>query len=152
MNTSDSLAGNKQVFNVCCHAVNIYVKTAVLIVQCRVNQNRLFSYVYSVACKHTHHSRDTFFNSTLAADCLNHRSVEPNCLAASCVNAFAAVGTFSYDRCCGHVSCLKRMHKYLTVTVYKLCAERTNLFGNECAEYLLRICRTCRVILESVGI
>ena len=46
--------------------------------------------------------------------------------------------------------------KVNTTTVYryldKLCAERTNFFRNKSTENLLRISRTCRVILESVGI
>ena len=44
------------------------------------------------------------------------------------------------------------MHKHLTVAVDELCTERTNLFGDERTEYLLRIGSAGGMILKRIGI
>ena len=118
----------------------------------RINENRLFSYVDTVASEHTHHRRDSAFDCTFAAYLFDHRRVKPYGFAVAGVNTFVAVGTFSYYRSRSNVACFKRMHKYFTVAVYKLCAERTNLFRYKCAEDLLRERCARRVILKRVGI
>ena len=152
VNAADSLARNEQILDLCGHTVNAYVKTAVLIVKRRINENGLFSYIYAVTCEHTHHRGNASFYRALPAYRFYHRSIEPYGLAAARVNTFIPVGAFSDNRSRRNVTGFKRVHENLTVTVDKLCAERTNLFGYERAENLLRECRARRVILKSIGI
>ena len=118
----------------------------------RINENGFLSYIYAVTRKHTHHRGNTPLDRTLSADRFDHRSVEPNGFAASRINAFAPVGAFSDDRRRGDIARFKRMHKDFSVAVNEFRSERTNLFGNERSEYLLRKRSARGVILKSIGI
>ena len=79
MDTADSLTCYEEVLNVGCFTVYVDVKTAVLVVECGVNEDRLFSDVDAVLTEHSHHSGDSLFDCTFTADSLDHGSVEPYC-------------------------------------------------------------------------
>ena len=151
VNSSDSLAGHKEVFNAAL-SVGRNVDTAVLIVKGGINKNGLLADVDAVFAEHSHHGGNSLFDGSLAVFKLDHGSVEPHGLALRSGNAVAAVGAFADYRSCRNIAGLERMHKYLAVDINKLCTEGSYLFGNKCAENLLGESGAGGVILEGVGI
>ena len=152
MDSADSLARDIEILNVGRHAVGTDVKTAVLIVERRVNKYRLLADIDSVLCEHTHHSRDSLLDGSLAVLELDHRSVKPYADTVVGVNALVSVRALADYRSRRDVSCLKRMHERLAVTVDQLCADGTHLLGDKRAEYLLGISCTGRMILKGIRI
>ena len=59
VNTAGGFSCYKQIRNIC-KTIFVYFNAAVLIVQGRINQNRLFSYIDSVFYKHIIHCRNSF--------------------------------------------------------------------------------------------
>ena len=147
--TAGSLTCNEQVFYAGL-AVCADLNAAVLIVQCRIDQHRLLPDINAVLQEHSQHSRDALFDGAFAVDQIDHRRIQPYALTAGrCVDLLATTALTDNGRC-GNVTSLQRIHEYFAVYVNQLCAQRTNLFGNQCAEDLFRECSTGRVILQGV--
>jgi len=90
MNTADSLSCYKQVVDYFCKSVSADLKSAVLVVQCRVYKNRKFSHIDIIFHVHTEHRRDPFLDRSRSADHLDHRSIKPYAASKRCVHALAA--------------------------------------------------------------
>ena len=136
MDTADSLSCYKQVVNYFCESVSADLKSAVLIVQCRIYKDRKFSHIDVVFHVHTEHRRDPFLDRSRSADLLDHRCIEPYAASERCIHAFAACRTLADNAGCSHVTCLKRMHERLTVHIDKLCSYRTYLLCHKSTEDL----------------
>src|SRR5699024_5011096 len=120
MNTADSLSCYKQVVDYFCKSVSADLKSAVLVVQCRIYKDRKFSHIDVVFHIHTKHRRNAFLDRSRSADLLDHRSVEPYAASKRCSYAFAARCTLADNAGCSHVTCLQWMHERLAVHIDKL--------------------------------
>ena len=149
MDSSDSFARNIKVFDIR-HTVIGDFYTAVLVMERRINKDRLFSDVDAVFAEHSHHCRYSLFDCAFSAFHFYHRSIKPYTVACRCLYAFFSVVALTDNRSRRNVSCFQGVHKRFAVNVYKLCAERTNLFRNERAENLFGECRTRGVILKRI--
>ena len=76
VDTANGLTCNIQIFN-SGHTVCANVKSAVLVMEGRIYKDRLLANINSVLAKHSHHSRNSLFDSTLTVFKLNHRSIKP---------------------------------------------------------------------------
>ena len=151
VDTADCLTCNEEVLNIG-HSVLADLDTAVLVVECGVDKDRLLTHIDAVLEVHTHHSGDSLLDSSLSVEKLYHRRVEPDTLTAvKCVNALALTA-LADNRGCANVTCLEGIHECFAVSVDKLCADGTYLLGNESTEDLGGICRTCGVVLKCVSV
>ena len=151
MDAAHDLASSKQVFHIRL-AVCRDVQTAVLIVQRRIDQDRLLADIDAVLYKHPHHGRDALFNRARAVFQLDHRRVEPDGLPGGSLDALAALGALADDGGRGHVARFERVHEDLAVRVHKHCADRAHLFRDQRAVDLRRIGRARGVVLKCIGI
>ena len=128
------------------------MQTAVLIVQRRIDQDRLLADIDAVLCKHPHHGRDALFNRARAVFQFDHRRVEPDGLPGGSLDALTALGAFTDDGGRGHVARFERVHEDLAVRVHKHCADRAHLFRDQRAVDLRRIGRARGMVLQRVGV
>ena len=118
----------------------------------RINKDRLIANIYAVFLKHSPHCGNSLHDSSFTADLLDHRRIKPNSLAVSTINTVITFTAFTNNRSCRYVTGLQRVHKHLTVLVYELCTERTNLFGYESSEDLLGESDTRGMVLKRLSI
>ena len=151
VDAADDLARREQVLHVGL-AVGGDVQTAVLVVERRVDEDRLGADVDAVLGKHAHHGRDPLFDRALAVFQLDHRRVEPDGLPGRGPDALAALGALADDGGRGHVARLERVHKDLAVRVHEHRADRAHLFRDQRAVDLRRVGRARGMILQRVGV
>ena len=128
------------------------MQTAVLIVQRRIDQDRLLADIDAVLCEHTHHGRDALFNRARAVFELDHRRVEPDRLPGGGLDALAALGALTDDGGRGYVARFERVHKHLAVRVHEHRADRAHLFRDQRAVDLRGISRARGMVLQRVGV
>ena len=66
MDTACCLTCNEEVRDIC-EAVAVDLNTTVLVVECRIDQDRNLSHINAVVHIHTEHSRDSLLDSALTA-------------------------------------------------------------------------------------
>ena len=116
VNSSDSLACDEQVFYAAGSSVCGDINTAVLIVERRVNENRLFADVNAVACRTYASSQGCCSSMVPSPPMISIIGVSSHtALPAPVFTPFASGRAFTDDGRCGDVTGLKRMHEYLTV-------------------------------------
>ena len=148
VNTACDLACCEEVLDTCL-AVRVDLDTAVLIVQCRIDKDRLLCDIDAALLEHTVHSRDSLLDCALAVLDLDDRSVKPYAVAVLCLHA-VALRALADDGSSLDVTGLKRVNEDVAILVDDLRAERTNLLCNERAVDLIRECSARRMILQRV--
>ena len=151
VDASDHLAGGKEVFHVGL-AVRGDVQAAVLVVQRRIDKDRLPADVDAVLAEHPQHGGNALFNRALAVLQLNHGRVQPDGKALGGGNAVAAVSALTNDGCGGDIAGFQRVHKDLAVGVDQHCADGAHLFRDQRAVDLRGEGGAGGVVLERVGI
>ena len=151
VDSSDSLACYKQVVYRIGEAFAVDFQTAVLIMQGRINQNRLFSHIDTILHEHTEHSRDSLLDGSFSVKQIDHRGIQPYSLALRSLNALVAVvGAFTNNACCGYVTGFQRMHESFAVYVYEHCAKRTYFLSYQSTEDLGRVSSSGRMVLNGI--
>ena len=123
-----------------------------MVMQRRINQNRLLAQVNAELSIHTQHTRNAFGNSAFAMQHFNQRRIEPQRHTVERLHALAAGSTLADDRRSRHITGFQRMHKDFALAVYQLRTNRTHLFCNQRTVNLRRISNTRRMILNSIRI
>ena len=77
MNTACGLSCRQEVWNRLGEAFSVNLKTAVLVMQRRIDQDRNLSHINPIVHIHTEHCRDSLLNGSLSANQLNHRCIKP---------------------------------------------------------------------------
>ena len=131
-----SFSGNQKVRDFFCESVSCDFQTTVLIMQCRVDQDRNFSHIDTVVHVHTEHSRDSLLNGAFTTKDLDHRSIQPYTFCSSRNIYATAFFTLTDNTGCIDITRLQRMDISFTVCINQLCTNGTNFFSYQCTKDL----------------
>ena len=116
----------------------------------RVDHDRNFSHINAVIHVHTEHGRDPLFDSSLTAQDLDHRSIQPYTFSSTWNFNATAFLTLADNTRSIYVTGFQRMDISFSVCIYKLCTNGTNLLCYQGTKDLCRIDRTCWMILDRI--
>ena len=150
MDAAHSLACHQKIRDHLGKAVSADLQAAVLIVERRINQNRLFSHVDAIIQEHPQHSRDPFFDGSLSMEHLDQRRIQPDAPAGGRLHAFSSLGALPDDGSRSHIPRLQRMHESLAVHIDQHGTHRADLFRHQRPENLRRIGGSGGMVLDRI--
>ena len=136
VDTACCLTCYEEVRDSLCEAVAVDLNTAVLVVECRIDEDRNLSHIDAVVHVHTEHGRDSLLDCSLTAEDLDHRCVEPYTLKAARDINTSSLSALTDNAGSVNVTSLERMDVSLTVGINELGTYGSYLLCNESAEDL----------------
>ena len=126
------LTGGVQIFDIGLAVVGD-LKTAILVMECGVDQDRLLANVDAVLAEHTHHGGDPLFDSACAMLQFDHGGIQPEGVTFGCGDAVTPIGAFPDDGGGGNVTGLQGIHEHFAICVDQHGAHTADFLRNQSA-------------------